>query len=490
MWKTVYKNAAFVCIKQMARTKQTARKTTTGMQPALIEPRRSPRLAGGTAPMAPPPQPPPPPNFGDDNPPIPTPPVPQGQPEPEPVNPVPPVPLAPEPEPPGPQPKPSTSGDPPKSPRKRTNAQTGFTSDEDEATPEKKTKDGEEDTNDDENENENGPGIGRKDLAKIKPKKPKKSMKLLAREWNKSARIGYTSETAQGWLKKAKDLRQGQKKNLKRAKPGLRALREIRHYQRCQSFLIQVKPFVRVVREACEDVKPGGLRWQSNALFILQTATEAYMAGFFNDVNLCALHRKVITINRKDIWLAVQVRGREHVGGKPEVSDVGAFNDDTKRLCYDKSETKRIAASSINPYACLTDWPAKLRKLVAPDGGNPPRGGGRGRGKPGTKRMRRVLADSIHAIPRTAICRMARRGGVERISGMIYEECRGVLKSFVQIVVKDIIIFTEHCRRKTVTPMDVIFALKNQGRNVYGFTRPYSYSVRKEKKKARTGDDE
>ena len=42
---------------------------------------------------------------------------------------------------------------------------------------------------------EMAPGIGRKDLAKIKPKKVKKSMKVLAREWNKSARISYTSET-------------------------------------------------------------------------------------------------------------------------------------------------------------------------------------------------------------------------------------------------------------------------------------------------------
>ena len=61
-------------------------------------------------------------------------------------------------------------------------------------------------------------------------------------------------------------------------------------------------------------------------LFALQSATEAYMAGFFSDVNECAHHRKVKTINRKDIFLAISIHGREHVGGHSQVSDVGAAN--------------------------------------------------------------------------------------------------------------------------------------------------------------------
>ena len=40
-----------------------------------------------------------------------------------------------------------------------------------------------------------------------------------------------------------------------------------------------------------------GMRWQANALFALQSTTEAYMAGFYNDVNEYAHHRKVKTIN-------------------------------------------------------------------------------------------------------------------------------------------------------------------------------------------------
>ena len=38
------------------------------------------------------------------------------------------------------------------------------------------------------------------------------------------------------------------------------------------------------------------------------------MAGFFWDANLCAIHRKVIMVNHKDVWLAMKVQGHEHVG--------------------------------------------------------------------------------------------------------------------------------------------------------------------------------
>jgi hypothetical protein len=43
-------------------------------------------------------------------------------------------------------------------------------------------------------------------------------------------------------------------------------------------------------------------------------------------------------------------------------------------------------------------------------------------------RHRKVLRDNIQGITKPAIRRLARRGGVKRISGLIYEETRGVLK--------------------------------------------------------------
>ena len=94
---------------------------------------------------------------------------------------------------------------------------------------------------------------------------------------------------------------------------------------------------------------------------------------------------------------------------------------------------------------------------------------GKAFGKVGAKRVRKSTREVILGITKPAIRRLARRGGVKRISNLIYEETRTVLKSFLELVVKDAVTYTEHARRKTVTAMHVIYALKRQGRSLYGF---------------------
>jgi histone H4 len=84
------------------------------------------------------------------------------------------------------------------------------------------------------------------------------------------------------------------------------------------------------------------------------------------------------------------------------------------------------------------------------------------------KRHRKVLRDNIQGITKPAIRRLARRGGVKRISGLVYEETRGVLKKFLEDTIRDAVTYAEHARRKTVTAMDVVYALKRQGRALYG----------------------
>jgi|Transcript_25801 histone H4 len=96
--------------------------------------------------------------------------------------------------------------------------------------------------------------------------------------------------------------------------------------------------------------------------------------------------------------------------------------------------------------------------------------GGKGLGKVGAKkRQRRVVRENILGITKPAIRRLARRGGVKRLSGLIYDETRNVLKVFLENVVRDAVTYTEHARRKTVTALDVVYALKRQGRTIYGF---------------------
>ena len=95
--------------------------------------------------------------------------------------------------------------------------------------------------------------------------------------------------------------------------------------------------------------------------------------------------------------------------------------------------------------------------------------GGKGLGKGGAKRHRKVLRDNIQGITKPAIRRLARRGGVKRISGLVYQEVRGILKSFLKAVIRDAVTYTGHARRKTVTTVDMLYALKRQGRPLYGF---------------------
>jgi len=103
-------------------------------------------------------------------------------------------------------------------------------------------------------------------------------------------------------------------------------------------------------------------------------------------------------------------------------------------------------------------------------GGGKGRGlGAKGLGMGGARRHRKVMRDNILGITKPAIRRLARRGGVKRISGLIYEEARGVLKVFLESIMHDAVAFMEHARRKTITALDVIYALKRQGKTLYGF---------------------
>ena len=87
----------------------------------------------------------------------------------------------------------------------------------------------------------------------------------------------------------------------------------------------------------------------------------------------------------------------------------------------------------------------------------------------GVKRAKRESRDVILGITKPAIRRLARRGGVKRISALIYDETRSVIRSFLENVIRDAIVYSDHARRKTVTAMDVVYSLKRQGRCLYGF---------------------
>ena len=96
-----------------------------------------------------------------------------------------------------------------------------------------------------------------------------------------------------------------------RYRPGQRALKEIRHYQKSTELLIRKLPFARLVREVQESVTTLGkvYRWQAQAILALQEAAEAHLVALFEDANLCAIHAKRVTVMPKDIQLTRRIRG-------------------------------------------------------------------------------------------------------------------------------------------------------------------------------------
>ncbi|XP_028423017.1 histone H4-like isoform X1 [Perca flavescens] len=62
-------------------------------------------------------------------------------------------------------------------------------------------------------------------------------------------------------------------------------------------------------------------------------------------------------------------------------------------------------------------------------------------------RKRKVLRDNTRGITKPVIGCFARRGGGKHISGLIYEETRGVLKVFLENMICDGV--SEHAKRKT-----------------------------------------
>ena len=63
-------------------------------------------------------------------------------------------------------------------------------------------------------------------------------------------------------------------------------------------------PFARVVHKIAQDLGGYDLHFQVCVVMALQEAAEFYLTGLLEDVNLCTIHTKCVTIMPKDIQLA------------------------------------------------------------------------------------------------------------------------------------------------------------------------------------------
>ncbi|KAF3825510.1 hypothetical protein GH733_005492, partial [Mirounga leonina] len=101
----------------------------------------------------------------------------------------------------------------------------------------------------------------------------------------------------------------GRVKKPHRYRPGTAALRAIRRYQKSSELLIRILPFQRLVREIAQDFKTD-LRFQSAAIGALQEASEAYLVGLFDAINLCAIRAKPREISGNAQSVGCNVDGR------------------------------------------------------------------------------------------------------------------------------------------------------------------------------------
>ncbi|KIK00070.1 hypothetical protein K443DRAFT_679439 [Laccaria amethystina LaAM-08-1] len=93
-----------------------------------------------------------------------------------------------------------------------------------------------------------------------------------------------------------------------RFRPGEVALREIKRYSSTTELLIRKLPFQRLVKEIAAEFG-GDYRFQSAALEALQESCEAYLVQLFEDMKVCAVHAKRVTVMPRDLKLARRLRG-------------------------------------------------------------------------------------------------------------------------------------------------------------------------------------
>ncbi|KAJ3124163.1 Histone H4 [Nowakowskiella sp. JEL0407] len=105
---------------------------------------------------------------------------------------------------------------------------------------------------------------------------------------------------------------------------------------------------------------------------------------------------------------------------------------------------------------------SRILGFYAMDTGNPARVAQK-------RRHQKMNRDNILGITKPAIRRLARRAGVKRISNGVYPEVRVTLKSYLQRVIMDSILYAENSHRKTLLAIDIVHALKKQGKTLYSF---------------------
>jgi histone H4 len=100
-----------------------------------------------------------------------------------------------------------------------------------------------------------------------------------------------------------------------------------------------------------------------------------------------------------------------------------------------------------------------------------------GRGKVGGKmHYRKILRDNLNDITKSSIRRLAFLAGITRVSKLVYEEARSVLKIKMEDYIRVAVTYMEHARRKTLSYDDLVHTVAYFGKKLYG-TKDTVYPV-------------
>ena len=106
----------------------------------------------------------------------------------------------------------------------------------------------------------------------------------------------------------------------------------------------------------------------------------------------------------------------------------------------------------------------------------------------GGARRRKILRDSIKGVTKPAIKRLAHVAGVKQLSGLMYEETRGILVNYLKTLIRDALTYMEHCRRRTLSVKDVEMAINRKQTNkgiFYGKLKSKPCKIRKSPRKTK-----
>lgn len=81
----------------------------------------------------------------------------------------------------------------------------------------------------------------------------------------------------------------------------------------------------------------------------------------------------------------------------------------------------------------------------------------------GKTRVRKILRGNIYGITKSTIRHMFHRAGVLRVSGLIYEEMRGIIKIKLENLISNAVVFASQKKSKTIQTSSIYGALKVAG---------------------------